>query len=71
MALAWLYPVLLGYLIGRFFHIGMNILVDGKHILRRRVLFDSFVNFAYLGFSADRLITRLAISLEAGKAPIR
>jgi len=49
----------------------MNILVNGKHILRRRVLFYSFVYRAFLGFSADRLITRLAFSLEAGKALIR
>ena len=71
MALAWPHPALLGYLIGGLLHIDLDILVNGKHILRRPVLFYSFVYRAFLGFSADRLIARLIIPPETGKAPIR
>ena len=69
--LVWPHPALLGYLIGAFLHIGLDILVNGEHILRQPVLFYSFAYRAAQGFSADRLIARLALPPDAGQAPMR
>ena len=71
LTLAWPHPALLGYLIGALLHIGLDILVNGEHILRRPILFYSFAYRAFLGFSADRLIARLVLPPEAGQAPVR
>ena len=67
----WPHPALLGYLIGAFLHMGLDILINGEHILRRPVLFYSFAYRAAHGFSADRLVMRLDIPPEAGRAPVR
>lgn len=71
LALFWPHPALVGYLAGALLHIGLDILVNGEHILRRPVLFYSLVYRVLLGFSADRLIARLVIPPEAGEAPVR
>lgn len=71
LALAWPRPGLLGYLLGAALHIGLDMLVNGEHILERPVLFYSFAYRASLGFSTSRLEARLVIPPEAGKAPIR
>lgn len=68
---AWPHPVLLGYLIGALLHIGLDILINGEHILRRPVLFYWFAYRAAQGFSAERLIARLSIPPDAGRAPVR
>lgn len=68
---AWPHPALLGYLIGALLHIGLDILINGEHILRRPVLFYWFAYRAAQGFSAERLIARLSIPPDAGRAPVR
>jgi len=67
----WPHPALLGYLVGALLHIGLDILINGEHVLRRPLFFYSFAYRAAQKFSADRLIARLAIPPEAGLAPVR
>lgn len=71
LASIWPEPILLGYLTGAFLHIVLDILVNGEHILRRPIVFYSFVYRMFLGFAADRLIERLTIPSDAGQAPGR
>lgn len=71
LALAWPRAALLGYLLGALMHLALDVLVNGEHILRRRILFYSFFYRASVGFLAVRLMTPLVIPPEAGEAPVR
>lgn len=71
LALAWPRPALLGYLWGALLHIGLDILVNGEHMLRRPLLFYSWAYRASQGFSTTRLMGQLVIPPEVGQAPVR
>lgn len=71
LSVAWPHPALLGYLFGSLLHLGLDILVNGEHLLKRPVMFYSFAYRAGLGFSAARLQLPAAIPPEVGQAPIR
>lgn len=71
LAVAWPRAALLGYLIGALLHLALDVLVNGEQILLRPLLFYSLAYRARLGFSRDRLITRLAVPFQAGADPIR
>jgi hypothetical protein len=71
LALGWPRPALQGYLAGACLHIALDILVNGEHILRRPLLFYSLAYRAFEGFSASRLISRLVVPPDAGRAPAR
>lgn len=70
LTLAWPRPGLLGYLLGALLHIGLDILVNGEHILRRPIFFYSVAYRASQGFSTARLMAPMVIPPGAGKAPV-
>jgi len=71
LALAWPHPALLGYLLGAFLHIVLDILVNGEHMLKRPILFYGLAYRASQGFSTARLIVPLIIPSDVGQAPVR
>jgi hypothetical protein len=68
-AVFWPHPVLIGYLLGATMHLVFDILINGSHLLKRRVLFYSFVYRALQGFSAEKLMDTITVPAGTGEHP--
>jgi hypothetical protein len=64
-------PVLTGYLLGAALHLVFDIIVNGDHILKRRIAFYSFAYRATQRFSAANLLDEVTIPPETGARPFR
>jgi hypothetical protein len=68
-AVLWPQSVLIGYLLGATMHLVFDILINGSHVLKRRVLFYSFVYRALQGFSAEKLMDTITVPAGTGDHP--
>lgn len=71
VALVWPHAALVGYLIGALLHLLLDILVNGRQLLLRPLLFYSLAYRARLRFSHDRLIAPLVLPVRGGENPVR
>jgi hypothetical protein len=71
IAFMWPHPLLIGYWIGAAMHLFFDILINGDHVLKRRVLFYVFVYRALQRFSADNLMDRIEVPEGTGQHPYR
>jgi hypothetical protein len=61
--------ILTGYLIGAAMHLIFDIIVNGDHVLKRRVLFYSFVYRASQRFASDNLLDAVSLPVKTGAHP--
>ena len=62
---------LIGYLAGAAMHLVFDMLVNGDHALKRKVLFYSFAYRATQGFSAAALLDPVHVDADAAAHPCR
>lgn len=65
------HPLLVGYLVGAAMHLVFDILINGDHVLKRRLLFYSFIYRATQEFSAERLMDTIQVGEQTGQHPYR
>jgi hypothetical protein len=65
------HPALLGYVLGAWLHLVLDIIVNGEQLIMRPLLFYSLLYRARHRFAADTLLAPLSISRSAGTRPIR
>jgi hypothetical protein len=71
LAAVWPRPWLAGYLIGAAMHLGFDMLVNGDHVSKRRVLFYSFAYRAVQRFAAGKLLDHVQVASQIGARPYR
>lgn len=70
-ALAWPQPLLSGYLLGAAMHLIFDILINGDYVLKKAVLFYSFIYRARHRFLAADLLDPITIPPNTGSHPYR
>jgi hypothetical protein len=64
-------PILIGYWFGAAMHLTFDMIVNGDHALRRRVMFYVFTYRVMHRFAADRLLEHVVVPPEAEDHPVR
>jgi hypothetical protein len=70
LAFFWPQPFLVGYLIGAAMHLVFDVIVNGDHLLKHRLLFYIFIYRAKKGFAAVELLDVAPVD-EQESAPFR
>ena len=62
-------PLLIGYWMGAAMHLVFDMLINGDHVLKRRVLFYVFAYRAFHRFRAEKLLDPITVSQGTGERP--
>ena len=65
------WPLIVGYWVGAFMHLTLDVLVNGEYGLKRPMGFYVFSYRARNRFAAEKLLNDVAVSTEAASHPVR